>query len=100
MENFVFNNELFDRWLTERSFEIMAKTGKEKITDHEMMVLCLKAQTNYFNHIENEFRNDLRKMDKKFDDKFNHLYIVLTWGFGLLLTSQTAMLLKSFLTQN
>ncbi len=63
----VFDNEIFDSWLTKKSDEILSKVDREAILTEEMLILILKAQTNHFHHIDIEFRNEFRKIDDRFD---------------------------------
>jgi hypothetical protein len=49
-----------------------------------MLILSLKAQVNHFHHMDVEFRDEFRKIDKRFDK----LTTILTWGLGLLVSSQ------------
>lgn len=51
----VFDNQVFDSWLTAKSQEILSKVDRERITTEEMLVLILKAQTNHFHHMDLEF---------------------------------------------
>ncbi len=59
MEHFVFNNEFFDTCLTKKTEEILAKIDHQPITTEEMIILLLKAQTNHFDHLDEEFRKDI-----------------------------------------
>ncbi len=93
MGEIVFGNELFDHWLNQKSLEILSKVEKEKISTEDMLILSLKAQTNHFHHMDEEFRGEFKKMDKKFD----RLYTVLMWGFGLMFTSIFGLYIKLFL---
>lgn len=63
----VFDNNVFDSWLTKKSDEILSKVDREKISTEEMLVLILKAQTNHFHHMEIEFRNEFQKIDQRFN---------------------------------
>ena len=89
----VFENQLFDHWLNQKSQEILSKMDKEKVTTEDMLVLTLKALTNHFHHMDVEFRDEFKKIDKKFD----RLYAALMWGFGLILTSMLGIYIKLFL---
>lgn len=89
----VFENQLFDHWLNQKSQEILSKMDKEKVTTEDMLVLTLKALTNHFHHMDIEFRDEFKKIDKKFD----RLYTALMWGFGLILTSMLGIYIKLFL---
>ncbi len=89
----VFENQLFDHWLNQKSQEILSKMDKEKVTTEDMLVLTLKALTNHFHHMDVEFRDEFKKIDKKFD----RLYTALMWGFGLILTSMLGIYIKLFL---
>ena len=89
----VFENQLFDHWLNQKSQEIFSKMDKEKVTTEDMLVLTLKALTNHFHHMDVEFRDEFKKIDKKFDRP----YTALMWGFGLILTSMLGIYIKLFL---
>ncbi len=54
----VFDNQVFDSWLTQKSQEILSKVDRERISTEEMLILILKAQTNHFHHMDEEFRGD------------------------------------------
>lgn len=91
----MFENQLFDHWLQQKSQEILAKMDKEKVTTEDMLILTLKAQTNHFHHMDVEFREEFKKIDQRFesiDKKIDRLYTFLMWGFGLVLTSMVAVL--------
>lgn len=91
----MFENQLFDHWLQQKSQDILAKMDKEKVTTEDMLILTLKAQTNHFHHMDVEFREEFKKIDQRFesiDKKFDRLYTFLMWGFGLVLTSIVAVL--------
>lgn len=63
---FVFDNEIFDSWLTKKSDEILSKVDREAISTEEMLILILKTQTNHFHHVDIEFRNEFKKIDSSF----------------------------------
>jgi hypothetical protein len=103
----VFENQLFDHWLSKKSQDILSKMDKEQVTTEDMLILTLKAQTNHFHHMDVEFRDEFRKIDNRFehvdrqfeqvDKKFDRLYTTLMWGFGLMLTSMFGLYIKMFL---
>lgn len=107
----MFENQLFDHWLQQKSQEILSKMDKEKISTEDMLILTLKAQTNHFHHMDIEFRDEFKKIDLKFNDvhrKFDHLeskidkkfermYSFLIWGFGLMITSIFGLYIKMYL---
>lgn len=111
MGEVMFGNELFDHWLNQKSLEILSKVEKEKISTEDMLILSLKAQTNHFHHMDEEFRGEFKKIDQRFeqidekferrfdlvDKKFDQLYTVLMWGFGLMFTSIFGLYIKMFL---
>lgn len=98
----MFENQLFDHWLQQKSQEILSKMDKEKVTTEDMLILTLKVQTNHFHHMDVEFREEFKKIDYCFekidqrfeavDKKFDRLYTALMWGFGLVLSSMIAVL--------
>lgn len=93
MRAHMFENQLFDHWLNQKSQEILAKMDKEKVSTEDMLVLTLKALTNHFHHMDVEFRDEFKKIDRKFD----RLYTTLMWGFGLMLTSMFGIYIKLFI---
>lgn len=62
----MFDNIVFDSWLTKKSDEILSKVDREKITTEEMIILLLKAQTNHFHHMDDEFREEFGSIKKEF----------------------------------
>lgn len=118
MGEIMFGNELFDHWLNQKSLEILNKVEKEKISTEDMLILSLKAQTNHFHHMDQEFRGEFRKiehrfehMDKrfeqvdkrfehieeKFDKRFDRLTTIMMWQGGILATLITGIYFKLFL---
>ncbi len=89
----VFDNQVFDSWLTTKSQEILSKVDRERITTEEMLVLILKAQTNHFHHMDLEFREEF----KKIDNRFEKLHDFMKWQGGVLLALFAGMYLKLFL---
>ena len=67
MGEVMFGNELFDHWLNQKSLEILGKVEKEKISTEDMLILSLKAQTNHFHHMDQEFRGEFRKIGQNFE---------------------------------
>lgn len=55
----MFDNDLFDTWLDNKSKEIMLRVDKEKLSTEDMMVLMLKAQTNHFAHLDKNLRLEM-----------------------------------------
>jgi hypothetical protein len=100
MGGVMFGNELFDHWLSQKSLEILSKVEKEKITTEEMLVLTLKAQTNHFHHMDEEFRGEFKKIDERFqkvDQRFERLSTILMWQGGIIITLISGLYLKLFL---
>lgn len=107
----MFENQLFDHWLQQKSQEILSKMDKEKVTTEDMLILTLKAQTNHFHHMDVEFREEFKKIDqrfekidqrfenleKKLDNRHEKLVTLLMWGFGLIFTSTLGLFIKMFL---
>lgn len=89
----VFDNQVFDSWLTAKSQEILSKVDRERITTEEMLVLILKAQTNHFHHMDHEFREEFKKIDHRFEK----LHDFMKWQGGFLLALFAGMYLKLFL---
>ena len=89
----VFDNIVFDSWLTKKSDEILSKVDKEKITTEEMLTLILKAQTNHFHHMDVEFRDDFKRIDHRFEK----MWSFLKWQSGILIALFAGLYLKLFL---
>jgi uncharacterized protein YllA (UPF0747 family) len=67
MENPMFNNDILEQWLEQKSQEILNKIQREHITTEDMIILLLKAQVNHFHHMDSEFRDEFKKIDRKFE---------------------------------
>jgi uncharacterized damage-inducible protein DinB len=118
----MFGNELFDQWLQQKSLEILSKVEKEKISNEDMLILSLKAQTNHFYHMDKEFREEFKKIDNKLermdvkfekrfalvdvrfeqvdqrfeivDKKFDRMTTVIMWCGGLIVTLISGLYFK------
>lgn len=62
----VFDDKMFDFWLTKKSEEILSKVDRETISSEEMLTLILKAQTNHFHHVDIEFRGEFKSIKQQF----------------------------------
>lgn len=96
----VFDNQVFDSWLTKKSQEILSKVDRERITTEEMLVLILKAQTNHFHHMDMEFSEEFRGVKAEFkeiDKKLEKLWDFQKWQGGILLALFAGIYLKLFL---
>ena len=60
----MFEDDLFDTWLDQKSKEIVCKLGKEVLSSDEMIVLVLKAQTNHFAHLDKDLRSEMTELNK------------------------------------
>ncbi len=89
----VFDNQLFDSWLTKKSDEILSKVDREKISTEEMLILILKAQTNHFHHMDVEFRDEFNLVNKNFERIWNFQ----KWQAGTLIALFAGIYLKLFL---
>lgn len=115
MRSPVFGNEFFDRWLEQKTTEILAKVEKENMSTEDMLVLSLKAQVNHFHHMDIEFRDEFQsiksdmkmrfqevdkrfeQVDKRFeqvDKRFDRLERMMMWGFALFVATQIALYFK------
>ena len=117
MGEVMFGNELFDHWLNQKSLEILGKVEKEKISTEDMLILSLKAQTNHFHHMDQEFRGEFKeirqnfehvekrfehveeKFDKRFeqvDKRIDRLTTVMMWQGGIVVSLITGLYFKLF----
>lgn len=111
MRSPVFGNEFFDRWLEQKTTEILAKVEKENMSTEDMLVLSLKAQVNHFHHMDIEFRDEFqsireqfKEVDRKFeqvykrfeqvDKRFDRIERMMMWGFALFVATQIALYFK------
>lgn len=69
MGAYVFDNQIFDSWLTKKSDEILSKVDRETISNEDMLILILKALTNHFHHVDVEFREEFKKIDLRFKNE-------------------------------
>ncbi|MDD4974295.1 MAG: hypothetical protein PHY93_08075 [Bacteriovorax sp.] len=114
----MFGNELFDHWLNQKSLEILGKVEKEKISTEDMLILSLKAQTNHFHHMDQEFRGEFKKIEQNFehieekfekrfeqvdqrfeqvDKRFDRMTTIMMWQGGILATLISGIYFKLFL---
>ncbi len=63
----MFENDVFDVWLDNKSKEIILKLDKEKLSTEEMMILMLKAQTNHFTHLDIELRQEIKSVNERIE---------------------------------
>ena len=124
MGEIMFGNELFDHWLQQKTLEILGKVEKEKISTEDMLILSLKAQTNHFHHMDQEFRGEFKKIEERFeavdkrfeqvdkrieqmdakfekqfeqvDKRFDRLTTVLMWQGGILATLISGLYFKLY----
>jgi tetrahydromethanopterin S-methyltransferase subunit G len=113
MGEIMFGNELFDHWLNQKSLDILGKVEKEKISTEDMLILSLKAQTNHFHHMDQEFRGEFKKIENSFDQvnkrfeqidqrfelvdkKFDRISTIMMWQGGILATLITGIYLKLY----
>ncbi len=52
-------------WMPKAKKLIILKLDKEKISNEEMIILMLKAQTNHFAHLDQDLRSDMQKLNTK-----------------------------------
>ena len=63
----VFNDVSFDSWLNKKSEEILLKGQGHGISNEEMLILILKANTTHFHHMDVEFRAKFEKIETRMD---------------------------------
>ncbi|VAX35230.1 hypothetical protein MNBD_UNCLBAC01-1688 [hydrothermal vent metagenome] len=112
----MFENDIFENWLDEKSKEIVSKLGnKESLSSEEMIVLVLKAQTNHFHHLDSDlradmvglrvdFQNDIKELRsdmmhrfEQVDKRFERSYAFMKWQTGLGIVFASGILLKLIL---
>lgn len=110
MGEVMFGNEMFDHWLNQKSLEILGKVEKEKISTEDMLILSLKAQTNHFHHMDQEFRGEFsniqiqfkkiddrfEKMDEKIEKRFDRLATIMMWQAGTMIALFSGIYFKLY----
>lgn len=69
----MFDNEFFEKWLDNKSVEVISKIDERKLNPEEMIILVLKAQSNHFHHLDIEFRTEMSNMRKDMDKRFEQV---------------------------
>jgi ElaB/YqjD/DUF883 family membrane-anchored ribosome-binding protein len=69
----MFENDVFDTWLDNKSKEIILKLDKEKLSSEEMIILMLKAQTNHFAHLDVDLRNEMSELNRDLRQEMSDL---------------------------
>jgi ElaB/YqjD/DUF883 family membrane-anchored ribosome-binding protein len=69
----MFENDVFDTWLDNKSNEIILKLDKEKLSSEEMIILMLKAQTNHFAHLDVDLRNEMSELNRDLRQEMSDL---------------------------
>ncbi len=68
----MYENDIFEKWLDQRSAEIIKEIDKRQLTSEEMNVLVLKAQSNHFIHLDADLRREMQsfrdEVGKQFED--------------------------------
>jgi hypothetical protein len=59
----MFESNVFEKWLDDKSKELVTKIGnQESLTSEEMIILVLKAQSNHFHHLDEDMRKDMHDL--------------------------------------
>jgi uncharacterized coiled-coil DUF342 family protein len=59
----MFENNIFEKWLDEKSQELVNKIGSgEALSSEEMIILVLKAQSNHFYHLDKDLRDEMKEL--------------------------------------
>ncbi|MBC8525322.1 MAG: hypothetical protein H8D22_00390, partial [Candidatus Cloacimonetes bacterium] len=69
----MFKDDIFDKWLDTKSKQIILKLDKEKLSSEEMMVLVLKAQSNHFQHLDEDLRKDMQQLREDMNQRFEQV---------------------------
>ena len=107
----MFNEDLFEKWLEEKSNAIISKLDKEPLTSDEMIVLVLRAQANHFQHLDEDLRKDMKhltelmgerfeQVNERFeqvDKRFERIYSFMRWQTGIIIAALAGIYVKLFL---
>nr|VFJ62529.1 MAG: hypothetical protein BECKFW1821C_GA0114237_100276 [Candidatus Kentron sp. FW] len=70
----MFDNDIFEKWLDDRSEQIVDKMGRgEQLRTEDMIVLVLKAQSNHFHHLDRDLRNEMGMLRSDFQNEMKVL---------------------------
>ncbi len=70
----MFDNQLFEEWLDTEATKAMQKIASQKaVSQNEMMVLVLKAQTNHIAHLEADLHGEMRRLREDMDRRFEQV---------------------------
>jgi len=70
----MFEDNIFERWLDDKSKELVTKIGnQERLTSEEMIILVLKAQSNHFHHLDKDLREDMKNLREDMDKRFEQV---------------------------
>ena len=59
----MFENNIFEKWLDEKSQELVNKIRSgEALSSEEMIILVLKAQSNHFYHLDKDLRDEMKEL--------------------------------------
>jgi hypothetical protein len=95
----MFDNNIFEKWLDDKSKELVDKIGSGKsLSSEEMIILVLKAQSNHFYHLDKDLRDEMKalredmdkrfeQVDKRFDAMIARMDRFMIWSLGLTMTS-------------
>ena len=61
----MFDDQLFEDWLDNKTKAIFSKLGEEALSSDEMILLVLKAQTNHFEHLDKDLRTETAALNKE-----------------------------------
>ena len=61
----MFDDQLFEDWLDNKTKAIFLKLGEEALSSDEMILLVLKAQTNHFEHLDKDLRTETAALNKE-----------------------------------
>ena len=68
----MFDNDFFENWLDEQAQAVQVKlANREVLSQNDMLVLVLKAQTNHIHHLGKNLHDEIvasrQDMDRRFD---------------------------------
>ena len=62
----MFDNEFFEKWIDEQATQALKKlASQQSLSQNEMMVLVLKAQTNHIHHLSQNMHGEMVSVRKE-----------------------------------
>ena len=70
----MFDNDFFEKWLDKQAEAAQEKiTSQESLSQNDMLVLVLKAQTNHIHHLGKNLHEEIVNLRQDMDRRFEQM---------------------------